>query len=93
MKIEKTVNEQEIRWKLTNEVDRSWVEVYWPYGCPNVVILNYGPRGGHRDVAVLPLAMLDELITLARNRPELTLKTITVEELSGLPIQEYAGKA
>lgn len=73
-KVERTDSDRGVHWTITGK-DKAWIDVHYTYGSPNLLVLNYGPRGGHRGVVVLPLAMLDELITLARDRPDLDLET------------------
>lgn len=92
MKVEKTVNEQAIRWKLTDEVGKSRVEVFWAYGCPNAVVLNYDLGHSDHTCALLPISLLDELITVSRNRPDLGLEPLDAAELSKLPQQRFGKK-
>lgn len=82
--IEKTVGDQDVRWTITPE-DKARTEVYWAYGCPNVVILNYDLGHSDHTCALLPISLLDELITLARNRPGVGIEPVSAEELFKLP--------
>jgi hypothetical protein len=85
-KIEKAVGEHHVHWTLTDALGTR-VDVSWAYGCPNAVVLNYEPRHSDHTCAVLPMSMLDELVTLSRNRPELEIDPLRnpVEELGGDP--------
>jgi len=90
-KVERTFSDRGVHWKITGE-DKAWMDVHYTYGSPNLLVLNYGPRGGHRGVLVLPLAMLDELITVARNRPEMEIEPLSAEELFKLPLGDHPMK-
>lgn len=85
-KVKKVVGKEDVRWTITQE-DNSRIEIYWVFGCPNVVVTKFGPRGADQAAALLPISALDELTTLSRNRPELEFDELInpVEELAGDP--------
>lgn len=89
MRVERTYNKRAFWWKITYE-NKASVEVEWAWDHDRVWVLSYGPRGGDRGGATLPLEVLDELITMARDRPDLDAdEALSYKDMFELPEREF----
>jgi hypothetical protein len=66
LNIEKTVENGDVRWQITND-DGSQVNATWLWKSRRLFIYTWGPRGGSRASLSLPFEMLKELAEEVRH--------------------------
>lgn len=67
-RIQKSHGSGSTHWKITYGHKAS-VEIEWRWGSLTIYISSFGPRGGDRGLAILPIEILEDLAAETRDAP------------------------